>query len=200
MSPQSWRVMENSERECTPSSWNTTCQISPKCNGGCLSSLHTLTLTVRAIMMPILKLDSIELIYNWYGTLMNSKVIHESERAGGMESAPRRRLRRAKACKSWCEMVHISWEIKLSGNSQKKNSERRHIQNTMPYHYLGTPSQSAVTKCHIFWWMSMTDCDFSKNRSLSIHHFFWWRKAEIGWIRPRRPCLKFCGKRFCGRA
>jgi len=43
-------------------------------------------LTVRAIMMPILKLDSIELIYNWYGTLINSKVIHESERAGGMGS------------------------------------------------------------------------------------------------------------------
>jgi len=32
---------------------------------------------------------------------MNSKVIHESERAGGMGGAPQRRLRRAKACKSW---------------------------------------------------------------------------------------------------
>ena len=41
-------------------------------------------------------------------------------------------------------------------------------QDTMPYHYLGTPSQLAVTKCHIFWRMSVTDCDFSKNRSLSI--------------------------------
>jgi len=110
--------------------FNTTCQISPKCNGGCLSSLHTLMLTGRAIMMPIVKWESIELIYNWYGTLMNSKVIHESERAGGRGGAPRRRLRRAKACKSWCEMVHISWEIQLSGNSQKKNSQGRHIQNT----------------------------------------------------------------------
>ena len=39
------------------------------------------------------------------------------------EVLPRRRLRRAKACKSWCEMVHISWEIQLSGNSQKKDSQ-----------------------------------------------------------------------------
>ena len=60
---------------------------------------------------------------------MNSKVIHESERAGGMGGAPRRRLRtwRAKACKSWYEMVHISWDIQLSGTSQKKNTQRRHI-------------------------------------------------------------------------
>jgi len=53
------------------------------------------------------------------------------------------------------------------------------VAHTMPYHYLSTPSQLAVTKCHISWRMSMTDCDFSKNRSLSIHHFFWWRKVEI---------------------
>ena len=62
---------------------------------------------------------------------------------------------------------------------------------------LGTP---AITKCHIFWRMSVTDCDFSQNRTSPIHRFFWRRKAEIGWIRSRRPCIKFCGKRFCGRA
>ena len=38
-----------------------------------------------------------------------------------------------------------------------------------------------------------------KNRISSIYHFVGWRKAEIGWIRPRRPFLKFCGKRFSGR-
>ena len=32
-----------------------------------------------------------------------------------------------------------------------------------------TSAQLAVTKCHIFWQMSMMDCDFSKNRTLSIH-------------------------------
>ena len=37
-----------------------------------------------------------------------------------------------------------------------------------------------------------------KNRISSIYHFVGWRKAEIGWIRPRRPSLKFCGKRFGG--
>ena len=29
--------------------------------------------------------------------------------------------------------------------------------------------------------------------------FFWLRKVEIDLIRPRRSCLTFCGKRFCGR-
>jgi len=33
-------------------------------NDGKLRKVHTLMLTVRAIMMPILKWDSIELIYN----------------------------------------------------------------------------------------------------------------------------------------
>jgi hypothetical protein len=64
---------------------------------------------------------------------------------------------------------------------------------TMPYHYLGTPSQSAVTKRHIFWWMNVTDCDIQKNRTSAIHRFFCRRKVELGWIRPRMPCLRFCG-------
>ena len=72
----------------------------------CLSGIYYMSF--RAIMMPILRLDSIELIYNQYGTLMNSTVIHESERAGGMGGAAWRRLRRAKACESWYEIVHIS--------------------------------------------------------------------------------------------
>jgi len=75
-------MMENSERESTPSSWNTTCQISPKCNG----------------------------------TLMNSKVIHESERAGGMGGALSRKLRRGGSAESGCHwMVFISLEVQLLG-------------------------------------------------------------------------------------
>jgi len=45
-------------------------------------------------------------------------------------STSQEKTQKSQACRSWCEMVHISWEIQLSGNSQKKNSQRRHIQNT----------------------------------------------------------------------
>ena len=70
---------------------------------------------------------------------------------------------------------------------------------TMPYQYLSTPYQLAVTKHHICWQKNVTGCDCQKkNRISSIYHFVGWRKAEIGWIRPRRPSLKFCGERFGG--
>ena len=41
---------------------------------------------------------------------MNSTVIHESERAGGMGGATRRR---GGLAESWCQMVFISLEVQL---------------------------------------------------------------------------------------
>jgi hypothetical protein len=66
----------------------------------------------------------------------------------------------------------------------------------MHYHYLSTPSQSAVTKCHIFWWISVTDHDFSKNRNLSIHHFFDREKWKLAGLDPQGPVLDFVVRGF----
>ena len=60
----------------------------------------------------MLKLDSLELIYSWYSTLINTTVIHNFggrwHRGGGTR-------RRGKACESGCQMVDISREVQLSG-------------------------------------------------------------------------------------
>ena len=52
---------------------------------------------------------------------------------------------------------------------------------------------------HNTWQKNVTNCDCQNNRTSSIHPVLGKRKAEIGWIRPRRPSLKFYGKRFGGR-
>jgi len=47
---------------------------------------------------------------------MNSKVIHESERAGGMGGVLSRKLRRGGSAESGCHwVVFIPWEVQLLG-------------------------------------------------------------------------------------
>ena len=107
---------------------------------------------------------------------MNSKVIHESERAGGMGGAPRTRLRRAKACKSWCEMVHISWDIQLSSNSHLG------VTGWFSYHW--------KFNCWVFWvfWIRTSPQKMEPNGSVlqPAEIFFIFCKKD-----PRHPVTGF---------
>ena len=82
----------------------------------------------------------------------------------------------AKACKSWCEMVHISWEIQLSGNSQKKNSQRRDSQNTQNTQHwtvelpmIWKPSDTQIQLTLLFSWCSRS---LNSPPLLMIHGLF----------------------------
>ena len=64
---------------------------------------------------------------------------------------------------------------------------------------LSLPWDPLSVSSHKTWQKNVTNCDCQNNRTSSIHPVVRKRKAEIGWIRPKRPFLKFCGKRFSGR-
>ena len=67
------------------------------------------------------------------------------------------------------------------------------------YYALSVPQHPLSVSSSKTWQKNVTNCDCQNNRTWSIHPVVGKRKAEIGWIMPRRPSLKFCGKRFSGR-
>ena len=67
--------------------------------------------------------------------------------------------------------------------------------NTLPQHPLSVGSHKMshflAEECDRLW--------LFRTQNFVNSLFFWSRKVEIDLIRPRRSCLTFCGKRFCGR-
>ena len=85
--------------------------------------------------------------------------------------------------------LQITVEAVPEDEEERENSEWWKAKKWV-YYALPLPRHPLSVGSHKVSHFLATDCDSSKNRTSSIHCSFRRRKAEIGWIRPRRPCLK----------